>query len=122
MKKILLLTIIIFSVGHTDVISKMYTPYKPIKHHNYYYSYSYSNLININSYSLKYFTIKKEHKKVVKLLKNANKTINNLEYQIEMLKKDVKYWKRRNRIKTSVTDKRKKEEAIKKMRMNWKSN
>ena len=95
MKKILLLTTIIFSIGHTDVISKMYTPYKPMKHYNYSYSYSYTNLIHINSYNLKYFEMKKEHKKVVKLLNNANKTINDLEYQIEMLKKDVEYWKRK---------------------------
>ena len=116
-KQILLLSII-FSIAHTDVNSRMKRTYKPM----YNYSYSYSRLISISNYRLKYQEMRNEHKKVVRLLGNANKTIETLEYRIMRLEKNSKYWKDRATKKSNPTDKLKKKETIKKMRMNWKSN
>ena len=107
----------IISIAHTDVTTRMKRVYNPM----YQYNYSYTRLVNINNYSVEYLEIKKEHKKVVGLLNNANKTIESLEYKIEMLEKDVAYWKKRATTKTSPSDKIKREEAIKKMRLDWKS-
>ncbi|CAA6817296.1 MAG: Unknown protein [uncultured Sulfurovum sp.] len=114
MKKIILITATILThhILYADVMNKTYKPYKPM----YSYSYSYSRLINLNNYSLKYLEMKKEHKKVVRLLENANKTISDLEFRIQALEKNSNYWKNKANKRMTPNAKAKREEALKKMR------
>jgi len=118
MIKTIVIISILSSIAHTDVNNRMKSSYKPM----YSYSYSYSRVITKNSYVSKYFEIKKEHKKVVNILKKANKTIETLEYRIMRLEKNSKYWKDKATKKVTPASKIKRKEAIKKMRMDWKSN
>ena len=110
-KKIVIITILT-SIAHTDVSNRMKSTYNPM----YNYSYSYSRLISMNNYGLKYIEMKKEHKKVVRILNNANKTIETLEYKNQTLKKNLEYWKNRATKKVSPNDKIKRTEALKRMR------
>lgn len=88
----------------------------------YNYSYSYSRLVNLNSYASKYLEIKGEHEKVVRLLNNANKTINNLKIQLSNLKRNNEFWRNKAKENKDPITKNKREEAIKKMKEQLKVN
>lgn len=88
----------------------------------YNYHYSYSRVTTINNYAARYFEIKKEHKKVVNLLDNANKTINDLKLRINNLKKSNKFWREKVKGNNNPIAKAKRTQAIKRMREQIKIN
>lgn len=122
MKKIIVITCIISINTYSDVKTKTIKPYKPINMSSYNYSYSYSKTSNRKSYVNKYFALKKEHKKVVKLLDNAKKELQRMHYELYKLRKKVEYNKMRINKIVNKKNERKRKEAIKKMRETWKSN
>jgi len=121
MKKIILISSLISSLIIADVkntMSKSYNNYRPM----YNYSYSYSRLVNLNSYASKYLEIKGEHEKVVRLLNNANKTINKLKIKLKNVKRNNEFWRNKAKENKDPITKSKREEAIKKMKEQLKVN
>jgi len=116
LKKILLLITILVATLGADVKSKMEEVYTPNYEPMYQYEYHYVPIMGNFTYTPWYFQLKHEHRKVVNLLGQANRTIGDLKYEVEMLSRDVAYWKKRNDEKTSKSDKLKREAALKKMR------
>jgi len=118
LKKILLLMMFTLLSLSADVENKMREEYTPRHEPMYEYAYSYVTIIDSSSlYAPRYYyELKREHKKVVTLLDSANRTIHDLEYEVEILARDVEFWKKRAKEKTSKSDKIRRENALKKMR------
>jgi hypothetical protein len=116
LKRILLLTTMLVVTLNADVKTKVHEECRPYYEPMPRYAYSYVSVIDRFGHTPWYYNIKREHRKVVDLLDQANKSISDLEYEVEMLSRDVAYWKKRSEAKTSKEDRLEREVARKKMR------